>query len=58
MLSAFGRFNERGVGGAVRFRTIQRAGGGGGCYPLSADSISEVSALSADPVIQSVGGGC
>ena len=39
-----------------------------GCYPLladltsggglSADSISEVSALSADPVILSVGGGC
>ena len=47
-------------GGAVRFRPIQRVGGGGGrgCCPLSAHSISEVSALSADPVIQSVGGGC
>ena len=43
VLSTFGRFNERGccplsadstsggvVGGAVRFRPIQRAGGGGG----------------------------
>ena len=37
-------------GGAVRFRPIQpvRGGGGGGCCPLSADSVNEVSALSAD----------
>ena len=35
MLSAFGRFYER--GGAVRFRPILRAGG---CCPLSADSTS------------------
>ena len=39
MLSAFGRFNERGGGGAVRLRPIQRAGGGG-CCPPSADSTS------------------
>ena len=85
MLSAFGRFNERG-GGAVHFRPIQRAGGGGGgggggvlstfgrfnerggggggvmstfgrfMYYTIYDSTS--AALSADPVIQSVGGGC
>ena len=32
VLSAFGRFNERGgaAEGAVRFRPIQRSGGGGG----------------------------
>ena len=31
MLSAFGRFNERGGGGGVvHFRPVQRAGGGGG----------------------------
>ena len=46
-------------GRVVRFQSIQLAGGGGGgCCPLSADSISEVSALSADPIILSVGGGC
>ena len=39
LLSAIGRFNERG-------------GGGGGAVRF------QVSALSADPVIQSVGGGC
>ena len=44
----------------VRFRLIQpaRGGGGGGCCPLLANSISKVTALSADPIILSVGGGC
>ena len=46
-----------GGGGVLSVRSIQR-GGGGGCCPLLADSISEMSALSADPVIQSEGGGC
>ena len=48
-LSALGRFNERGGGGG---------GGGGGCCSHLADSISEMSALSANPIIQSVGEGC
>ena len=56
VLSAFGRFSGVGGGGAVRL--IRRVGGGGGCCPLLADSISEMSALLADPVIQSEGGGC
>ena len=43
MLSDFGQFNEQGGGGGV----------------LSAfGRFSEVSALSADPVIQSMGRGC
>ena len=38
---AVGQFYERGGGGgAVRCRPILRAGGRGGCCPLSADSTS------------------
>ena len=39
-LSAFGRLNQWGGGGAVRFQPIQPVVGGGGCCPLSADSTS------------------
>ena len=47
-LSAFGRFNQ--WEGTVRFRPIQPVGGGGGGCQLSADSVNEVSALSADSI--------
>ena len=44
MLSAFGRFNERGGGGGccpVSADLMSGGGAGGGCCPLSSNSISE-----------------
>ena len=50
VLSAFGRFSGGGGGGGCCPANSTSGGGGGGCCPLLADSISEMSALSADSI--------